>query len=49
MDFYRINEENTISISRGMKKKKEGLQRYLISDILIEINLLSVQLCRLME
>ena len=30
---------NTISISRGMKKKKEGLQRYLISDILIEINL----------
>ena len=48
MDFYRINEEYNQYLQR-YEKEKRGVTKVPISDILIEINLLSVQLCRLME
>lgn len=47
MDFYRINEEYNKYLQR-FEKKTEELQRYLISSILIETNLLLVQLCKFM-
>lgn len=39
MDFYRINEEYNRYLQTYEKEKKEGLPKFLILDMLIEISL----------